>query len=247
LGQETSCDGVDNDKNGVMDDVDSAADGVCDCLQIATLGLHGEWGKGEVLKDWFEVRATTKATALAPEDLTPAGLAPFQILLIRDVSVNHNPGLSFTSDQIDAVRRWVREGGGLMTVIGYSDAGEASNVNALLEPFLLTYGTEQIVQGSGAPVAVTEWLEHPVTRGVTRVGAENGYPAEGQGTTLATQDGYDVGKAVTIGDGHVLVWGDEWVTYAGEWTTSTQYQVDRFWKNALAWLTRADQCQVPNP
>jgi hypothetical protein len=139
----------------------------------------------------------------------------------------------------------VREGGGLMTVIGYSDAGEAGNVNGLLAPFSLTYGSAQIVQGNGSATPVTGWEEHPISVGVSQVGADNGYPAEGQGTTVATEGGYDVGKAVVIGDGHVLVWGDEWVTYAGEWSGDATYQVDQFWRNTLRWLTRADECQVP--
>src|SRR6476661_8641828 len=35
------CDGKDNDGNGVTDDVDAQGDGVCDCLNIATIGEIG--------------------------------------------------------------------------------------------------------------------------------------------------------------------------------------------------------------
>jgi hypothetical protein len=245
LGNETTCDGVDDDENGVIDDVDEAADRVCDCLRIATLGLHGEWGEGEVLKDWFEQRAQTQATEISSDQLTLEALAPFHVLLIRDVSANHSPELSFNSAQAEALKQWVRSGGGLMTVIGYSDAAEIGNVNTLLAPISLNYGSDPIVPGEGAATAVKEWFEHPVTQGIAQVGADNGYPVEGQGFTIAAQDGYDLGKAVTIGDGHVLVWGDEWITYAAEWSASTTFQVERFWQNALVWLARADQCQVP--
>src|SRR5690606_30648163 len=117
--------------------------------------------------------------------------------------------------------------------------------NALLSAFSLSYGSEQIVQGQGAAAAVTQWFEHPLTQGITQVGADNGYPAEGQGTTIAAEDGYDLGKAVVVGDGHVLVWGDEWVTYESEWSGDSTYQVSQFWQNALRWLTRANECQVP--
>lgn len=38
---EAVCDGLDDDCNGVVDDVDVNADGVYDCLKIALLGKHG--------------------------------------------------------------------------------------------------------------------------------------------------------------------------------------------------------------
>jgi len=247
LGVETTCDGVDDDGNGVVDDVDAAGDGVCDCLSIATLGLHGEWGAGDVVSGWLRDRITSSVTDLDDETLTLDLLRPFQVLLVRDISSNHNPGLSFSAEEAQALWQWVREGGGLMTLIGYSDAGEINNVNTLLSPFSLRYGADQIIPGQGAAAAITEWFEHPVTAGVKSVGADNGYPALGQGTVIAADDGYDVGIAVTIGDGHVLVWGDEWVTYEDEWIGDSSFQVDVFWQNSLRWLTRANECQVPAP
>jgi hypothetical protein len=245
LGLERTCDGKDDDSNGVIDDVDADADGVCDCLKLATLGLHGEWGEGDVVTGWMKERFETAVVALDGEPLTAERLAAFQILLVRDVSTNNSPSLSFSAAEVEALWEWVRAGGGLMTVIGYSDATEINNVNRLLEPFGLNYASDQIVQGQGAAVPVTEWFEHPLTRGITQVGADNGYPAVGQGTTIAAQDGFDLGKAVTIGDGHVLVWGDEWVTYEAEWSSDATYQVDKFWQNALLWLTRVTECQLP--
>ncbi len=245
LGVETTCDGQDDDSNGVIDDVDATADGVCDCLRVATLGLHGEWGDGNVVSGWMNAHLETPVSALDGETLTSERLAPYQVILVRDVSSNNNPSLSFSAGEVEALWNWVRDGGGLMTVIGYSDATEINNVNRLLEPFALSYGSDQIVQGQGAAVPVTEWFEHSLTRGITRIGADNGYPALGQGITIAAQDEFDMGKAVTIGDGHVLVWGDEWVTYETEWSADATYQVEQFWKNALAWLTRLNECQVP--
>lgn len=247
LGQETTCDGKDDDLNGVIDDVDAAGDGVCDCLAIATLGLHGEWGEGDVFTGWLSERSATPVVTLADAELTAELLEPFQVLVIEDVSAMHNEGLSFSAAEAQVLWDWVRQGGGLMTLIGYSDAGEINNVNALLGAFSLAYDSTQVVQGEGAPVSIQEFFEHPVSKGVTQVGADNGYPTSGQGTTVAAQDGYDMGKAVVIGDGHVLVWGDEWVTYEDEWRDDTSYQVERFWLNTLDWLARANECHVPQP
>lgn len=244
LGVEKTCDGKDDDKNGVLDDVDVDQDGVCDCLRVATLGLHGDWGNGDVVTGWLNERLQSKVGTLDGEPLTKARLAPYQVLLIRDISVNNNPSLSFSQAEVDALWEWVRSGGGLMTVVGYSGSGELGNVNRLLEPYGLSYGTEAIIPGNGSAAPITQWFEHPITEGITRVGADNGYPTTGQGITVAAEAGHDVGKAVTIGDGHVFIWADEWVTYETEWRNDSAYQVERFWKNTLRWLTRVNECQV---
>ena len=90
-------------------------------------------------------------------------------------------------------------------------------------------------------------VAHPVTAGVTQIGVDNGYPVAGSGTTIATEQGHDLLKAQEVGAGHVLMWGDEWITYDSEWTGHPEYQVEVFWINAIKWLTPAMDCQVPIP
>src|SRR5690606_5076652 len=51
---EDTCDGIDNDGNGIIDDVDVGRDGICDCLMIATLGEPGVWGEGDVFATWLD-------------------------------------------------------------------------------------------------------------------------------------------------------------------------------------------------
>src|SRR4051812_41188923 len=38
IGSEAACDGVDENDNGIIDDVDKGKDGLCDCLHIGFLG-----------------------------------------------------------------------------------------------------------------------------------------------------------------------------------------------------------------
>ena len=122
-----------------------------------------------------------------------------------------------------------------------------ANVNLLLAPFGLSYGSQQILQKQGGnTVPVTNWVTHPVTAGVQKVGVDNGYPVQG-GTVLASEGGFDVHAAATPSEGHVLVWGDEWITYDSEWSGHPDYQVEHFWLNAIKWLTPAKECQVAVP
>ncbi|WP_437828683.1 hypothetical protein [Sorangium sp. So ce1153] len=245
-GNEDSCDGVDNDGNGIIDDVDAGGDGVCDCLRIATLGEPGRWGDGDVFEAWLNKRSINGAVDLNDAELTAEELSKHQVIVVQDVSVI---GRAYSSAEVEALSDWIAKGGGLMTLIGYGDPDERENVNTLLEPLGVGYDEQQILpRQGGSTIPITEWGgAHPVLDGIQAVGVDTGYPVAGEGTTLATGDGYDVLKALESGDGRVLVWGDEWITYNSEWVEHPDYQVERFWLNAIKWLTPANECQVAIP
>jgi hypothetical protein len=244
-GTPETCDGVDNDANGVIDDVDSGGDGICDCIRIATVGLAGEWGEGDVFAQWLTARASDGAHDLNDQVLTAALLSEFQIVVVQDVSKMDR---TYAAEEVAALEAWVRQGGGLMTLIGYADADEIENVNLLLAPFGLSYGSQQILQkNGGSTVPISGWEAHPITEGITAVGVDNGYPVTGGGTLFANEGGFDVGRALEVDLGHVEVWGDEWITYNTEWTEHPDYQVERFWVNSIKWLSPIDECQVPVP
>lgn len=235
------CDRIDNDGNGIIDDVDEGMDGVCDCLRVATLGRAGSAGVEGVFSAWLDARSTLGATDLGDAVLTDALLAEYQVILAEDLS----GGPARTPAEVAALEAWIRTGGGLITLIGYADASERTNINTLLAPTGLSYGPEPILFGGGVTVPVNTWHPHPVSEGVTRLGIDNGYPVVGGGTVVAEEGGYVVLRAVELGAGHVLVWGDEWISFDTEWTGHPDYQVERFWLNAIKWLTPVTECQVP--
>ncbi|WP_437524394.1 hypothetical protein WME79_35930 [Sorangium sp. So ce726] len=243
---EDTCDGLDNDGNGIIDDVDAGGDGVCDCLRIATLGEPGEWGDGDVFEAWLNQRSINGAVDLNSAELTAEELAKHQVIVIQDVS---GIGRTYSDAEVEALRGWLSKGGGLMTLIGYGDPDERENVNTLLAPLGVGYDQEPILpREGGSTIPITAWSgEHPVLDGIKAVGVDNGYPVVGEGATLATGDGHDVLKALEVGDGRVLVWGDEWITYNSEWVDHPDYQVERFWLNAIKWMTPANECQVAIP
>ncbi len=245
-GFEDTCDGVDNDGNGIIDDVDVGMDGVCDCLRIATLGAEGEWGDGDIFATWLDSRSATGAANLGSRELTAALLEPYQVIVVQDVSVI---GREYSDAEVAAFEQWVDAGGGFMTLIGYAGPDERANVNRLLSSFGIQYGEQQILQKQGgSTVPVTEWVNHPTTDGVSLVGVDNGYPVDGpQGTVLASEGGFNMAKVADAGEGHVFVWGDEWITYDSEWSDHPDYQVELFWVNILKWLSPEDECQVEVP
>lgn len=243
-GNEDKCDGIDNDKNGIIDDVDVGKDGVCDCLRIATLGEPGTVGQPNVFDAWLAARSTYGTTPLKDKTLTADLLKEFQIIVSQNVSDNH----AYSAAEVGALGTWIKAGGGFMTLIGYAGPSEIQNVNQLLAPFGMSYGPEQILQKSGAnTIPVTNWVKHPVTNGVSQIGVDNGYPVNGAGLALASEQSWTVLRAQEVSAGKVLMWGDEWLTFDSEWKGHPEYQVELFWLNALKWLSPANNCQVPIP
>ena len=81
---ETACDGIDNDCNGVIDDVDVAGDGFCDCLGIAILGRPGNHPDANV-EDRFSDRGSSVTRILlegAPDVVTDELLSSVNVVII---------------------------------------------------------------------------------------------------------------------------------------------------------------------
>ena len=249
------CDRIDNDGNGIVDDVDRQNDGVCDCLNIATIGEIGPWSSGgNVFKTWLNSRSPLPAKELGDAILTDELLAPFQVIVIlyaATIELNGNNGRklsahhAFSDAEVAAFSRWVRAGGGAMTTAGYyyDEAQEVVNVNRLLSPFSMGYSTTKTDVGGRCET----WMAHPVTEQVMRIVTMDGVQPDGaSGTTLAYDEGQRVALQVAEPDaGRLIVWGDDWITYDSEWQAVTDQQVERFWLNILKWLSPAKICQVP--
>lgn len=249
------CDGLDNNGNGIIDDVDAGGDGVCDCLNIATLGHIGPWSNGgNIFASWLDARSPQGAVALGDQPLTPELLAPFQVIVslhVGTMGVGNGNRMSpahhaFSEAEVGAFQAWVRAGGGVMTTIGYAgdEAAEVVNVNRLLAPLGMGYSTTRL----GLTGFVRTWTPHPVTEGVRNINTDNGVEPEGSGMTVAQGGNNQAAlQVLQAGSGRVVVWGDEWITYDSEWEDVRDQQVELFWLNILKWLSPPNECQVPIP
>lgn len=254
--QTEVCDGEDNDGNGIIDDVDAEGDGVCDCLNIATIGEIGPWSNGgNVFRDWLNSRSPIGADELGNQVLTPDLLRKYQVIVVlyagtvgfegggRTLAAHH----VFSPDEVAAFEAWIKNGGGVMTTAGYTydESAEVMNVNRLLSPLGAGYSTTKLdVQGF-----VTSWQPHLLTEGVTRIRTDNGVEPDGaMATTLAHAPNNHVALQISEPEqGRVVVWGDEWITYDSEWADSTDQQVSRLWLNMLKYLSPPKVCQVVIP
>lgn len=256
-GMPEVCDGIDNNENGIIDDLDVGNDGVCDCLSIATIGDIGPWSNGgNIFATWLNERSPQGATALGDQVLTSELLAPFQVIVVLHVdtvAVQNDSNMAmaaahhaFTDAEAAAFQGWLENGGGVMTTIGYAadEAAEVVNVNRLLA----TAGTGYSTTNLDLDGYVEQWEAHPVTMGVSNINTHNGVEPDGSGTVIARGQNDRVALQVSeAGMGRVVVWGDEWITYDSEWQDLEGQQVELFWLNILKWLSPPNTCQVPIP
>jgi hypothetical protein len=256
-GLET-CNGLDDDADGIIDNVDVNSDGVCDCLNIATLGYPGGWGNGNVFANWLNQRSSTPAVALGDQVLDAATLAPFQVIVSLDVLSEKVPKTipihAYTAAEASALEAWVRAGGGLMTTTGYAGDTENANVNTLLAFSGMSYCTQmpclytERLPGGNPAGYIKNWAVHPITDKMGTAYLNNGWEPAGAGTAIGwNSQNQVVLRVLEIDAGRIAMWGDEWITYDATWNNVTGLNIELFWLNLLKWLSPPNQCQVPIP
>lgn len=254
-GQPETCDGIDNDENGIIDDVDAGHDGVCDCLNIATIGHIGPWSNGgNVFATWLNQRSPKGVVELADQELTAEQLAPLQIIVVLHADTTEISNAdrmapahhAFSDAESEVFAAWVRSGGGAMTTIGYTgdEAKEVVNVNKLLSGLSMGYSASRL-DLSGM---IQTWNPHALSEGITAINTDNGVEPDGaSGTTVALSGDKLALQVAELDKGRVAIWGDEWITYDSEWADTDGQQVEHFWLNLLKWLSPPTECQVPIP
>jgi hypothetical protein len=215
--------------------------------------------------------------------LTATRIAPYQILIVLDIyhtladknaffnAKLTNAGFpaypgsqrALQASEVNAVRDWVNNGGGLMTTIGIaSTAAEMANANLLLNPFGIAYSLTDVNILPGNSTITTFSTAAPIasqiTTGVNTLPVTGAAGIEGlAGGNLPVNSSifslyasapngggrggygsgvYALGVATIVnGQEHVNVWGDETITYDAAWNNNA-YQVQTYWKNVLTWL-----------
>jgi hypothetical protein len=219
--------------------IDASAPMGCNLATIGTGGSHAS----TQFEAWLSQGGVG---SLGDQTISASLLAPFSVLIVQNLDTNH----VYTAAEAQALYTWVESGGNVMTLTGYGGGNEPSNVNTLIAPFDMQYATNLVLCGCGVPLAITDWVSHPITSGITSVGFDNGYEVVGTaGTILASQSdtsgNHHVLRAATVGSGHIVVWGDEWISYDTVWQDFPQTLT--FWQNVIDWFNPQAGCVVPKP
>lgn len=227
IGTEIACDGIDENQNGVIDDVDKGKDGLCDCLRIGFLGNFASdaGNRTGAFESWLEERSDVPVTHLGARDtLSPELLRDLQVIVIGNLAERAN-GPAYTPAEVDAVRQWVEvDAGGLMSLAGYT-AREQDLVPtvSLMAPTGLSYdymGRGPGVMGTGAPPVLTRGIvaaDHPALAGIDVMGVYNAYPVLGDGQVLIREGNFNLAMAKALGAGNVFAFSDEWITQDALW------------------------------
>jgi len=262
LGTETECNGLDDNGNGVVDDVDLGHDGVCDCLHIATIGMAGGMDSGSIFKTWLASRSQFPVDQIdATTKLTRERLRGAMLIVVQDLRQRTYGSSGYATSEVDAFAEWLKGGGGALTLAGFSaSVNEIDPTNQLLAPLGFSYEKPSNGQGyfgGGQPPLKLGGIVpgHEILAGITKVGIYYGYPVKGGGDLLVRDvdaddhQWHDMARAAQVGEGRLVVWGDEWITYDALWKGDDTKELDvpRLWLNMLKWLTPSSVCQVPIP
>lgn len=229
---EVTCNLIDDDCNGRVDDVDVAGDGFCDCLTIGVLGSPGGLASA-TFQAWLEDRGTetTRFGTDPTEELTADALAPFDIVIVDNLP------REYTGAEAATLRTFVDEGGGLIVMTGHNGGTDRPRANTLLAELGASYD-EGLIDGPA-----DGWATHPISEGVTSVTFLGGYHVTAAtGVDVAQVAGRSVGMALEIGMGRAFVWGDEWIQYDSEW--SAMPMITQLWSNLVNWVGPRDRCMV---
>ncbi len=228
IGSEVACDGLDENQNEIIDDVDKGKDGLCDCLRIGFLGAFASdaGNRTGAFESWLEERSDIPVTHIGARDtLTPELLRGLQVLVIGNLSERSNGG-TFSAAEVGALRQWIEvEAGGVMSLAGYtSRETDVAATVALMAPTGLGYdyqGRGPGVMGTGAPPMITRGIvapNHPTLDGITAMGVYNAYPVIGDGEVLVREGAFNLAMAKDFGAGKAFAFSDEWITQDALWS-----------------------------
>ncbi len=238
LGSETECDGLDENDNGVIDDVDVGRDGLCDCINMGFFGqISSDAGSDTAaFEAWLVERSGEVPVKHLDADgtITEEWLASLQVLIVGGLEDRSG---GFSDAEIAAFDGWLQErGAGVITLNGYTNQIEdGQKINELLVNTGLGYdfgggipGQGVIGDGEAPPVWLTDLPtpDHPSVDGVNQIGVFYGYPVAGDGSVILRAEGFDLAMAKEIGKGRAFVFADEWITQDATWSGSVNGQDD---------------------
>lgn len=239
---------------------------VCPPLSVAVVGTPGVWGDGndKAFQNWLNSSSagTAKVDVYTVKPaFTSDFLAGYNVIILAGLGDNSNTGpwWAFSASEIAAFQDWVENGGGVISLSGYSnDNNEIVAKNALLAFSGISYTQDcispacSIVDANnnkmcyrcGNPYQITEWnRSDPVianlSLGVTMIGLDGARPIKAPAdahvaatTTASSVSNWLVAKVT--GKGRVLVYADEWITYTDQWNgQDAQYANDPSCKGFL--------------
>ncbi len=220
--------------------------------------------------------------------LTPDFLAPYNVIILAGLGDNSNTGpwWTFSASEVAAFQDWVEnKQGGVITLSGYSgDGNEVVPKNTLLAFSGISYNQDETTPAcadldannsqmcwcaDGSLGTISQWNRtDPVVKNlsldVSLIGVAKGRsinaPADAHVAAWTTNGStvYNLLVGKIAGQGRVLFYTDEWITYTSQWngqgnansTNATcqgylpqdKFQTAQFWYNMIRWTQPTATC-----
>lgn len=214
------------------------------CRRVGIIGAPGSNGSSD-FQMWLETQGAIatriQADAAMPTPLRRTELDTFDLVIIDYL---RRP---YTLEESQILEDWVRDGGGLVAMTGHDNTIVADFHNSLLAALGPSYDATRLLSG------LATLLPHPTSQAdgggvLPPVTFAGGYavitPAELAADVIpVAMLGEDiVGIAGPVGDGHVFIFGDEWIEFDSEWRTMPA--IPRLWQNTVQWVA-PDEPLIP--
>lgn len=244
------------------------------CLSFVSWGavapggaVPGESGMDAIVS-WLNESSTASGVHYQDKpEITPEFMQQFDVVLLQDLS-----DWDISDEEIDTFKEWVRDGGGVIALSGYTtNVSQVMATNRLLSFSGMNFVSIAEAGDTSTSLGVcsyclgstdvqTGWNpEHPIAEGIEAVGAFQGRSIQGDGAIVAEEDGKILAMTTEEEDGRVFLFHDDWVSYHERWSQdapgeciendqcfqmspATTYQVPRFWYNAFDWAVGGRDC-----
>jgi len=258
------------------------------CLSILSLGqpaAYGDQSGGgdntgafQSFMNNYTRNANTGTTSImtmmkSHTSLTDDLLNQYNVIVLQALEESEWTGLwTYQQSDVDALAKWVRAGGALITMSGYGgNSSEVTPLNQLLSFSGISYNTgdtfvscpDNMCYCASNSIAFSGWTSNyasapELTHDLKKVGVFHGRSincsdSDCQVFAKDASQG-NVGVAKVVGNGRIIAWGDEWVTYTSQWgladsqyddvtkysqctgyTAKSAYSVPQFWYNLFHW------------
>ena len=213
--------------------VECDSSGNCVCIKIAMWGGLGVFGTvpgmdgSDAMTEWLNANSTAQAEySVSKPSITKSYLEGYDIIILQNLS----DWPAFTAGELAAFEAWIRAGGSVMSLAGYTvSPTEMARTNSLLSFSGMSYEEMSDTAGSnlvtcgycyGNSVPQAGWkVTHPIATHLTMVGAYHGRSIlPGTGAVLAETADEVLGATKQVDAGRVFMFHDEWITYQSQWT-----------------------------
>lgn len=214
----------------------------CYCIRMGVIGIFDSAANDDdkdvtAFVDWLNNDSSATITMVnngRKPTITADFLKDFDILLfLYQADALHSGWWSYSESEATALRKWINEGGGIVSVTGFNGNAlnnEVASINSIIEPATgISYNTDMILNSCPGGLPCYCWWnanpidgfdpDHEISNMVTQIGGFTGSSinAPDGADVVASNDTGNTVVAAEIGEGRAVALADEWPLFSKLW------------------------------